>query len=133
MARDDSKEHPPPNSAVTDQTGALGSSVADALDRAKKIVRIRQRRENALGADLFADPAWDILLDLFIQRVEGRATSSTSASIASRAPMTTALRYIAVLRQRGLVIKQSADHDHRIHYVGLSDVAYGRMIDLLTE
>lgn len=132
MARDHGTAHLP-NSTTPGSPAAPEPIVAQALKRAKGIVRIRQHRENALGADLFADPAWDILLDLFVQRVEGRATSSTSASIASRAPMTTALRYIALLCKRGLLVRQSADHDHRIHYVELSDEAYHRMIELLTN
>lgn len=133
MARDDHTDHPTPNAPFAGKSDAPDPIVAQAVSHAQRIIRIRQRREHALGADLFADPAWDILLDLFVQRVEGRATSSTSASIASRAPMTTALRYISALCQRGLLTRQSADHDHRIHYVELSDDTYHQMIELLTE
>ena len=109
-----------------------GARVAAALDRAIAQVDLRKRRETEFGADLFGEPAWDILLDLFIQRVEGHKASATSVSIASRAPTTTALRYIAMLVSRGLATKRIAEHDLRVHYITLSDDGYRTMIELLT-
>ena len=108
-----------------------GGRIATALDRAIELVDLRKRREEEFGADLFGEPAWDILLDLFIQRVEGRKASATSVSIASRAPTTTALRYIAMLISRGLATKRIAGHDLRVHYIELSETGYRTMVDLL--
>lgn len=110
-----------------------GARVAKALERAATLIELRKHREREFGADLFGEPAWDILLDLFIQRVDGRRTSATSASIASRSPTTTALRYIAILEKKGLVTKRVAEHDLRVHYVELSDDGYRRMLDLLSD
>lgn len=110
-----------------------GARVAMALERATSLIALRKRREQEFGADMFGEPAWDILLDLFIQRVDGRRTSATSASIASRSPTTTALRYIAILEKKGLLTKRVAEHDLRVHYVELSDDGYRRMLDLLSE
>lgn len=105
--------------------------VVRAIGRAIALIALRKRREQAFGADLFGEPSWDILLDLFVARTEGRKTSATSAAIASRAPMTTALRYIALLERRELIRKRTAEHDMRVHYVSLTDTAYRAMIDLL--
>lgn len=110
-----------------------GARVATALERAMRYIDLRKRRELEFGADIFGEPAWDILLDLFIQRVDGRRTSATSASIASRSPTTTALRYIAILEKKGLLTKRVAEHDLRVHYVELSDDGYRRMLELLSE
>lgn len=110
-----------------------GARVASALERAIRLIDLRKRREQEFGADIFGEPAWDILLDLFIQRVDGRRTSATSASIASRSPTTTALRYIAILEKKGLLTKRVAEHDLRVHYVELSDDGYRRMLELLSE
>ncbi|MEP6784292.1 MAG: MarR family transcriptional regulator [Sphingomonadales bacterium] len=110
-----------------------GARVASALERAMTLIDLRKRREQEFGADLFGEPAWDILLDLFIQRIEGCRTSATSASIASRSPTTTALRYIAILERKGLLTKRVAEHDLRVHYVELSDDGYRRMLDLLSD
>ena len=110
-----------------------GARVTSALDRAFHLIEVRKRREELLGANLFGEPAWDILLDLFVQRIEGRKTSSTSASIASRAPTTTALRYIAILVNEGLVTKRVGERDLRVQYVELSDKGYRHMLDLLAD
>src|SRR5690606_28555572 len=60
----------------------------------REIIRQRQLRTHFFGGDLFADPAWDILLDLTAARVERTRVSVTSLCIASGVPPTTALRWI---------------------------------------
>jgi hypothetical protein len=45
--------------------------------------------------ELFKDPAWDILLDLYVARADGRGISVSSACIASGAPG----RHPAILTQ----------------------------------
>ena len=47
------------------------------------------------GEGLFADPAWDIMLDLFAARIEGKDITVSSAGIAACVPPTTALRWSA--------------------------------------
>ena len=84
------------------------------LDLARSRYQQRRRREEVFGrhADIFSDPAWDIMLDLFIcARREGRISVS-SACIASCAPPTTALRWISLLERREL-IRRRADLDDR--------------------
>jgi len=53
-----------------------------------------RRRRNKIfqSEELFGEPAWDILLDLFIAAKERRRVSVTSACIGSAVPSTTALR-----------------------------------------
>jgi hypothetical protein len=51
----------------------------------------RRLRERLLPAGLFADPAWDMLLDLYAAEIEEQPVSVTSACIAAAAPATTAL------------------------------------------
>lgn len=60
----------------------------------RNIIRARQSRIRFFGNDLFADPVWDMLLDLAVARVEHRRVSVTSLCIASGVPTTTALRWI---------------------------------------
>ncbi len=59
-----------------------------------RIIRQRQLRARFFDGELFADPAWDMLLDLTAARVEARRVSVTSLCIASGVPPTTALRWI---------------------------------------
>lgn len=80
----------------------------------------RRRRTRFLPSDLFAEPAWDLLLDLFIASVSERSISVISACLASSVPETTALRWIALLIDRGLVERRSDAADKRRHYLSLS-------------
>src|SRR5690606_24209072 len=65
-------------------------------------LRVRRLRDEFLPGDLFADPAWDMLLDLFAARLEQERVSVSSLCIASAVPPTTALRWIRTLTEKGL-------------------------------
>jgi len=92
---------------------------------AKYLYRFRRRRDDIFPKRLFSDPAWDILLDLYISEVEGKKISITSACAASNVPLTTALRWIGVLEDRGLVIRYDDPTDNRRSFVRITgEVAY---------
>jgi DNA-binding MarR family transcriptional regulator len=86
---------------------------------ARAWIRMRRTREKVLGADLFADPAWDMLLDLYVEHKAGRSPSVSSLCIASQVPVTTALRWITKLEQDGLVTRTHDPKDGRRIYVHL--------------
>jgi hypothetical protein len=73
-----------------------------------------------LDADLFADPARDILLDLFVAGEEGARISISSCCIAAAVPPTTALRWIGMLKKRGLVNETIDPMDGRRKWLSLS-------------
>lgn len=84
----------------------------------------RQRRSRAefLPEELFSEPAWDILLDLFIHECRGKMTPTTSACIASNVAPTTALRYLDILDNLGLIYRSRSDRDNRLRFVRLTNV-----------
>ena len=113
---------------VSFEGGVLARSAAgDGADPiylgrlAEALLRIRRMRNVHFDADLFADPAWDMLLDLFVQRGANRRVAITSACIASHVPPTTALRWLALLEERGLVTREEDAKDRRRAWVGLTD------------
>lgn len=69
-------------------------------------------------ADLFGDPAWHLLLDLYCER--GKPLSVKSATIASGAPGTTALRWLTRLEQHGLIERRDDTTDRRRRLIALS-------------
>ena len=71
------------------------------LEAARQLYHSRRLRDRIFGSDLFADPAWDILLDLFIAQREDRKVTISSACAAASAPTSTAARHIAHLREGG--------------------------------
>jgi DNA-binding MarR family transcriptional regulator len=91
------------------------------LQRAKRIYRARRERDRLFGkADLFGEPAWDMLLDLFIAAEEGKQISVSSLCIASSVPQTTALRWIAILEAEALIMRTPDPIDARRVFLSLS-------------
>jgi DNA-binding MarR family transcriptional regulator len=88
-------------------------------------------RESYFDRDLFADPAWDMMLDLLASKLEGRRVSVSSLCLAAAVPQTTALRWIRLLGERGLVERSEDLLDARRVYVSLSASATERLVALL--
>lgn len=80
----------------------------------------RRRREKLFTKELFGEPAWDMLLDIYVSRARRRRVSVTSLCIASCRPPTTALRWITLLQEQGLVFRDGSMADHRVCYIELS-------------
>lgn len=95
----------------------------DELPFIQAMLRARRLRGEHLPADLFADPAWDILLDLMVARLERKRVTVSSLCVAAAVPPTTALRWIATLTGRGLLVRAVDSADRRRAFVGLSDIA----------
>ncbi|MFN5630531.1 MAG: winged helix DNA-binding protein [Sphingomonadales bacterium] len=91
------------------------------------LIRQRRKRASLFGADLFSDPAWDMLLDLAAARLENERVSVSSLCLASGAPQTTALRWIAMLQDAGLVARRADPLDGRRAYIELTEKAITAM------
>ena len=87
----------------------------------RSLIRARRLRDQYFRGELFADPAWDMLLDLMAARLEGNRVAVSSLCIAAAVPATTALRWIKALTDRGLFIRSADPEDGRRVYIELSD------------
>ncbi len=105
------------------------------IARAESLYRERRRRDLELNEtrELFGEPSWDILLDLFIARGRARPVSVSSACIASSTPQSTALRYVGVLEKVGLVQRAKDPRDARRQYLELTDLGLSKMTAYLSE
>jgi Winged helix DNA-binding domain len=102
----------------------IGTSIEMRRKRAvQTIMHVRDVRDKGLGGDLFSDPAWNILLDAYASSLDGLQVSVSDACIAARAPYTTGLRWLRVLEQRGLIVRENDETDKRRVYVRLTDHA----------
>jgi DNA-binding NarL/FixJ family response regulator len=85
--------------------------------RIRAHIKARRIRERFFPADLFADPAWDILLDLSAARLEGRRVSVSSLCIAATVPTTTGLRWIKSMIDQKLLLRASDPDDARRAFI----------------
>jgi predicted transcriptional regulator len=92
------------------------------LGRAKNHYRGRRMREKIFANPrLFGEPAWDMLIDLFIAYEEKQNVSVTSLYIASRVPGATAHRWIAILEDEGLVYRTADPKNNRRIFIALTE------------
>lgn len=97
----------------------------------RAIIRLRRLRDRYFRSDLFADPAWDMLLDLMAARLERMRVAVSSLCIAAAVPPTTALRWIKTLSEQGLFIRVADPEDGRRVFIELSDSAAAAMTTYL--
>ncbi|MCW3848132.1 winged helix DNA-binding protein [Sphingomonas sp. LB-2] len=111
----------------------VSSTPLDLGSFARHLYDERRIRDGALGAELFADPMWDLMLELYASAADGEKVSVSRACAASRAPSSSALRYIKEMTAKGLVVRDECRSDARRVYVRLSDKARNAMTDLLNR
>jgi DNA-binding MarR family transcriptional regulator len=104
-------------------------AMGNPVDGASRIYRLRRVRDHLFGdeAGLFAEPAWDILLDLYVAGARSAPISRTSACVAASVPNTTGLRYLELLETKGLIETRDDAHDRRQRLVTISERARSAM------
>lgn len=102
------------------------------VSQAENLYNLRRKREKVFAEkDLFFDPSWDILLDLFIAHRTGRQISVTSACGAAQVPASTAMRWITMLERMGLIERERDTKDTRRWFVRLTPKAVTRLSTVL--
>lgn len=98
---------------------------ADANPPARMTVALawigaRKARDRVFRSSLFQNPAWDILLDVYVHSGSGKESCVNDVCIASSAPATTVLRWIGVLVEEDLLERERDQGDRRRTIVRLS-------------
>jgi DNA-binding MarR family transcriptional regulator len=109
---------------------APSSSFRDELSQ---ILRFRRKRERVFGANLFSDPAWDILLELCLASETGAKVSISSLCLASSTPPTTALRCLHAMEKQGLIFREADPMDKRRNFARLTPEIELKLRELLVE
>ena len=100
-------------------------AVAETHIRA--LIKLRRQRGRFFDAGIFADPAWDILLELYAAELGQFRVSVSNLCDAAAVPATTGLRWINNLEDGGLIVRRSDPTDGRRHFLKLSDKAVQAM------
>lgn len=93
----------------------------------QKLLTLRRRRDHFFGAMLFADPAWDILLELYAAELGQRRLAVGSLGIEAAIPATTTLRWLKTLEKKGMISRSADPMDGRRIFVRLAPAAVAEM------
>lgn len=107
--------------------------IAHSAEAIRDIIKLRRLRNSYFDAELFADPAWDILLDLWAASLEKKNVSVSSLCIAAAVPATTALRWVTAMTDSGLLVRHHDPKDARRVFITLSDEAKRSMEQYFNE
>lgn len=108
-----------------------GQFPAQLVKLAKRIKAIRESRSSLLDPSLFGEPAWNILLALYVAAGERYALSISALCAESGAPATTAARSISRLLDLQLVRRVPNPSDNRSAYIELTDETAAKLTELL--
>ena len=112
-----------PDEPVENPLPPAGETPAVSIEIVRQVIRARRLRARYFDEELFADPAWDMLLDLLQAEIAQHRVPVSSLCIAAAVPATTALRWIKTMTDASLFRRRADPHDGRRVFVELSPVA----------
>lgn len=118
LARLSTSPGPAPTSVIEPVHG--GDLPPLSADAVRAVIRARRLRSRYFPEELFADPAWDMLLDLLQAEISHLRVPVSSLCIAAAVPATTALRWLKTLVSQGLLLRRADPHDGRRVFVELA-------------
>lgn len=98
---------------VQSKAGRLEESVRSVIEQ-------RRRRDRIFGESLFAEPAWDMFLELYAAELAQQRVSTSKLCDAAAVPPTTALRWIDKLVDSGWLARTRDPLDLRRVFVELT-------------
>lgn len=104
-----------------------------AVEQARRHYRLRRIRDQEFGSALFGEPAWDILLDLYIAASDPRLASVMSASLTTTVSTEDTARWLTLLEKQGLVERFASGTEMSRAIVTLSQGAFDQMTRLLSD
>ena len=114
---------PPPASRSTELPPATGDIPDVTAETVRTVIRARRLRARYFEEGMFADPAWDMLLDLLQAEIAQLRVPVSSLCIAAAVPATTALRWLKTMTEQGIFVRRADPHDGRRVFVELAPAA----------
>ncbi len=107
----------------------------DLIDRAEKYLHWGRLKSRSLdtGNGLFADSCWIMCLDIYVCDLKDERVTVSAIAHSSGIPMTTAMRYINVMAEQGLIVKTPNPADNRMVFVSASDDCRNKIEALLSS
>ena len=111
--------------AIEDKT--LSTFTSERVELARELYKNRRARDRLFDAELFADPAWDILLILYCASYSQQRLSVSSVCASAAVPTTTGLRWVGQLCRLELICKVKSPTDLRVTWLFLADQTRQRL------
>lgn len=92
----------------------------------------RRGRDAQFPDGLFGEPAWDLLLAMFIARDRNQAMILCKAYKAAGVSDTTGRRLLDRMEKEGLITRRRAPRSRKMRIVELTDLAIERLTEYLT-
>jgi hypothetical protein len=108
---------------IEDAERAAAMHNGDLTDYARLTLLGRKQRDHYFDPMLFSNPAWDILLNLYVADAEGTPVSVIDSCVASPVPQGVALRWLGYLKQEEMVIEAPNSAQPRQTVIRLTDQA----------
>lgn len=109
------------------RTGGERAAFAD------KVYKGRRLRNKYFPKDLFADPAWDILLLLYAMEHAGKRVSISAVCMSAGVSESTGHRWISKLIANGMIVRERHPSDRRVSWLRLSDRTLARLDGYLDD
>jgi hypothetical protein len=119
--------------ASTRARGGETQQQADLVARARTMMANRKARWRYFPAELFHEPAWEMLIALFIIHDTEHTMNVKKLVSCSDAPATTSQRWIEHLHKAGLIDRVTDPLDRRRIDVSLSARGHDAMTSYLSE
>ena len=104
---------------------AVAAEPSDPVERKQSALKdlkaMKRLRSQYFPSDLFSDPCWEMLLDLYDAHLAEAEVTVTSLGAASGVPQTTALRRMDTLQGHGLIVREGDHEDKRRTIIRLTD------------
>lgn len=120
-----SRSGPAATAAAAEDVSGRRAEAADPGERKRAALKdlktMRRLRSQHFPSELFSDPCWEMLLDLYDAVLAGSEVTVTSLGAASGVPQTTALRRMETLQGHGLIARAEDRDDKRRTIIKLTE------------
>lgn len=99
------------------------SAECTLIDAALGILKRRRQRIEEFGVELFGEPAWEILLELYIREKSGASSTTAHVEVGLTVAASTAGRWLQHLEQEGLVALAPHPLHERTEFIELTSRA----------
>jgi DNA-binding MarR family transcriptional regulator len=103
------------------------------LSRVQAIIKDRARRADHFSSELFGEPAWDILLELYAAELAQQRVPTSQVTVQASIPSTTVLRWVKLLDAAGHIVRRPDPLDARRVFLSLTPKASYAMRSYLAD